>query len=278
MTQTLVRARKRAVPTLVLAGLAAAVIAALAAAGYGPGLATAAQAQYAPQNTVLPAISGTPAVGQTLTSTTGTWTGSPTSFGYQWTRCNAAGAACVALPGAIANTYVVQQADAGSRIRVNVTAVSASGSTQATSNPTAIVAPSGPGGQTPLPGGGISIPVTEVNAPERLIIDRVVFNPNPVRSRTQPIQVRVLIRDTRGFYVRGAQVFIRSTPLLTSTPPEQQTTTDGWVVFSIQPRAAEFPLRNGWNVQFFVRARKQGDNLLAGVSSRRLVQVRTARP
>jgi hypothetical protein len=42
------------------------------------------------------------------------------------------------------------------------------------------------------------------------------------------------------------------------------------------PRAT-FPLRNGYSVQFFVRARKQGDNVLAGVSTRRLVQVRTAR-
>jgi hypothetical protein len=277
MTQTLVRARKRAFPTLALAGLLAAVLAALAAIGYGPGLATAAQAQYAPQNTAPPTISGTPAVGQTLTASTGAWTGSPTSFTYQWTRCNAQGVSCVPIPAATATTYVVQQADVGSTIRVNVTAIAASGSTTATSNPTAVVPTPGPGGQTPLPGGGISIPVTEVNAPERLVIDRVVFTPNPVRSRTQPIQVRVLIRDTRGFHVRGAQVFLRSTPLLTSTPPEQQTTTDGWVVFRLEPRA-QFPLRNGWNVQFFVRARKEGDNLLAGVSSRRLVQVRTARP
>jgi hypothetical protein len=37
------------------------------------------------------------------------------------------------------------------------------------------------------------------------------------------------------------------------------------------------PLRNGYAIQYFVRARKQGDNPLAGVSGRRLVQVRTAR-
>jgi hypothetical protein len=36
-----------------------------------------------------------------------------------------------------------------------------------------------------------------------------------------------------------------------------------------------FPLRPGFNVQFFIRARKPGDNPLAGVSARRLVQVRT---
>lgn len=277
MTQTLVRARKRAVPTLVLAGVLAAGVAALAAIGYAPGIATAAQAQYAPQNTALPTISGTPAVGQTLTATTGTWTGAPTSFAYQWLRCNEAGAACGAIQGATNQTYVVQAADNTARLRVRVTATNATGSTAAESQPTAAVTQPGPGGQTPLPGGGVSIPVTEVSPPHRLVVERVVFTPNPVRSRLQPIQVRVLVRDTRGFYVRGALVFLRSTPLLTSTPPEQQTQTDGWVTFGIQPRG-EFPLRNGWNVQFFVRARKQGDNLLAGVSTRRLVQVRTARP
>jgi len=277
MTQTIQRAQKRALPTLVLAALLAGGVALLAALGYAPGVATA-QAQYAPQNTSPPTISGDARVGATLTATTGTWNGSPTSYAFQWQRCSPADPlTCTPITGATSNTYVVQQGDQGNRLRVVVTATNASGSTSAASNPTAVVQPAGPGGQTPLPGGGVSIPVTEVNPPERLVVERVEFSPNPVRSRQTPVQVRVLVRDTRGYYVRGALVFLRSTPLLTSTPPEQQTQTDGWVTFSVQP-TAEFPLRNGYNVQFFVRARKQGDNLLAGVSTRRLVQVRTARP
>jgi hypothetical protein len=76
--------------------------------------------------------------------------------------------------------------------------------------------------------------------------------------------------------VRGALVYIRSTPLHTSTPGETPTGDDGWVTFTVDPRAT-FPLGR-FNVQFFVRARKAGDPLLTGVSTRRLVQVRTARP
>ena len=71
-------------------------------------------------------------------------------------------------------------------------------------------------------------------------------------------------------------VFGRSTPLVTSAAGEQRTGQDGWATLRMTPQR-DFPLRRSYSVQFFVRARKQGDTLLAGVSTRRLVQVRTAR-
>lgn len=46
-----------------------------------------------------PKISGPAEVGLTLTATRGTWTGSPTSFHFQWLRCDTTGAACAAIPG-----------------------------------------------------------------------------------------------------------------------------------------------------------------------------------
>ena len=98
--------------------------------------------------------------------------------------------------------------------------------------------------------------------------------PNPVRSRHDPVTLRVHVSDSRGYYVRDALVFARSVPLLTSTPPEQRTGQDGWVTLQFLPQQ-DFPLRAGYNVQFFIRARKDGDNLLAGVSARRLLQVAT---
>lgn len=73
-----------------------------------------------PVNTVMPTVSGTVAVGSTLTVTNGTWSGGGVSPTYpkQWRRCNATGQSCVDIAGAIATTYVVTAADSGSRLRV----------------------------------------------------------------------------------------------------------------------------------------------------------------
>jgi hypothetical protein len=267
-------------PALVAAVVvvAALVVAAFGAVGYAAPDQTAAQAQYAPQNTALPAITGTAATGQTLTATTGTFSGDqPITYAFQWQRCDTAGAACVPIGGATAQTYVPATPDVGRTIRVVVTATNTLGSANATSAPTAVVRVGLPPGAIRLPSGLISIPVTSVTDLQRLVIRRVAFSPIPVRSRQTTITVRARVFDTRGFVVRGALVFVRSTPLVTTAMPERPTAQDGWVVFQTRPRST-FPLRNGYSVQFFARARKAGDDVLAGVSSRRLVQLRTASP
>ena len=81
----------------------------------------------APVKTVAPVISGTTTLGSVLTSTTGTWTNSPSSFAYQWISG-------VLNVGTNANTYTLVQADSASAITCVVTATNASGSTPATSN------------------------------------------------------------------------------------------------------------------------------------------------
>jgi hypothetical protein len=108
-------------------------------------------AQLAPKSTVLPTISGTAAVGQTLTATTGTWSGKPTTFAYQWQRCDASGANCIDTAGATGQSYVVTDADVGATLRVAVTASSASKSTTATSAPTGVVQAAGAPVSTSLP-------------------------------------------------------------------------------------------------------------------------------
>ncbi len=67
------------------------------------------------------AISGQARIGQTLTASQGTWSGNPTSFHYQWLRCDAGGSNCTPV-GTDAATYALTDADVGSTIRVDVSA------------------------------------------------------------------------------------------------------------------------------------------------------------
>ncbi len=80
-----------------------------------------------------PAISGTAQDEQTLTAEDGTWTESPTSFTYQWQRCDSSGNNCNPISGASASTYGLTPADVGSTVKVIVTAKNTAGETPATS-------------------------------------------------------------------------------------------------------------------------------------------------
>jgi hypothetical protein len=146
---------RRRWPAAVLIAGAALAIGALVGAPH-TGLAAAAAA---PGNTATPTISGTPQENATLTADNGTWSGSPTSYAYAWSRCNSNGDSCTTIAGVTAKTYVLQQADVGDTIRVTVTATNADGSTQATSAPTAVVssavAPTGT--QAPTVSGTVQI-------------------------------------------------------------------------------------------------------------------------
>lgn len=82
-----------------------------------------------PSNTVAPVITGTAVVGQTLSSTTGTWTGAPTpTYAYQWKRNGSN------IASATSSTYTLVQADATFAITCAVTATNVAGSAEATSN------------------------------------------------------------------------------------------------------------------------------------------------
>jgi hypothetical protein len=91
----------------------------------------------APSHVTLPAIAGTPQVGQSLAATTGSWRGtSPIRFTYAWERCDLLGASCTPIAGATA--YTVTAGDVGFRLTVVVTAKNRVGSTSATALPTAV--------------------------------------------------------------------------------------------------------------------------------------------
>jgi hypothetical protein len=101
-------------------------------------------ASTAPQNTARPTVEGPAQVGETLAAEEGSWTNAPTSFTYQWQRCDLDAVACAAVPGATGKTYGVRTADIGFRLRVTVTARNAAGAGAATSEPSPLVIPSAP--------------------------------------------------------------------------------------------------------------------------------------
>jgi hypothetical protein len=231
-----------------------------------PGVVQASSTAGPPVNTSPPAISGTPQQNQTLSATTGTWNGGkPQAYAFQWRRCDSVGGSCVDISGATASTYVPTADDLGHALRVRVTARNSLGSRSSTSTPTAAVAKAAvPSGQT--------ISVNDVALPNRLIIDRLQFVPLFLRSRA-PFTARFHVSDSQGHPVQGALVFVVGIPFgNTTTPPEQATGADGWVTFTIRP-TFRLPLVPRGNQPFFVRARKPGERLIAGVSTRRLVNL-----
>jgi hypothetical protein len=80
-----------------------------------------------PVNSDLPVISGTPTRGNVLAASTGSWTNAPTSYTYQWQRCDSAGANCVNIASATSNTYTLTSTDVTKRIRCGVIATNGSG-------------------------------------------------------------------------------------------------------------------------------------------------------
>jgi hypothetical protein len=232
------------------------------------GIVQSASAAGPARNTAPPTISGTPQAGQTLTASNGTWVGAqPTSFAYQWRRCDASGGSCSDIGNATGKTYKLTTADQGTTVRVRVTGRNARGSSSATSAPTAVVAKAeAPGGST--------VSVTEVSLPNRLVIDQYSFGPSRLRRHGRLI-ARFHVSDTRSHSVMGALVFVEGVPLGQVAPShaEAPTASDGWVSFNIRA-SSRLQLRGANRYAFFLRARKPGEDPLGGVSARRLVAVR----
>ncbi len=152
-----------------------------------------------------------------------------------------------------------------------MTARNSDGSSTASSDATEKVAGTAP------PAGG-ALPISSVTPPNRLVVDSVRFNPNPITSANATITIRVRVTDAQAHRpVSGALVFVRSTPQVTTSTPETKTGSDGWATLTTRPeRDFGIVFRPNYNLQFFVRTREPGGDLLAGISGRRLVQVALA--
>ena len=219
-------------------------------------------------------------VGSTLTATTGTWTGSPSSYRLRWTRCPASGSApdasdCATISGATTSSYAPGTADVGERLRVRVTATNATGSTTVASNATAVVRAAATKPPPPVSNGcaktGGTVPVGGVSAPARLTIDQTQISPSTVSFGTRSLVGRFHVSACGGS-VEGALVYVTAVPYgQFARANEQATGADGWATLQFTALAG-FPVSTKQQLLvMFVRARKSGENLLGGISSRRLV-------
>jgi hypothetical protein len=232
-----------------------------------------AASQAKPVNQRPPTIAGTPEVGSTLTAREGEWTGSPTDYDYAWRRCDSDGGSCSLISGAEDKTYVLKKVDQGNTIRARVTAQNADGRTTATSVPTAVIREAQ---TTPPP---VSTPcdkspvvASELKAPERLLIAGQQVSPSVVVGSTEAIVARYRVTACNGKPVRGALVYVTAVPYnMFTVPPEATTDADGWAELRMS-RQRGFPATPRQQLLvMFVRARGPGENLLGGISTRRLV-------
>jgi hypothetical protein len=273
------RQTKKLLPrALIAAAITAALIVPLTLFSALGSAQTAAQAQYAPTNTTPPSISGTPVEGNVLTANPGVWSEADGTFAYQWLRCNTTGAACAAIASATQQTYTLATADVGATIRVRVTAKNATGSTDAQSPQTALVQakpaapPTATTTTTTTTSAGKTVQASAVALPSRLIVDRVRFSPSRLSSRSAFVG-RFHVSTTGNQSVQGALVFALGLPYSWArSAPEAASDASGWATVTFTPTRS-FPLRHGTSLVVFVRARVPGQNVLAGASTRRLVQV-----
>jgi hypothetical protein len=237
----------------------------------GPAEGTAAPTAP-PNNLDPPTITGTAKVGGVLTAATGRWSGNPTNYAYSWRRCDADGGSCAAISGANEKTYTLKPVDAGNTLRVRVTARNADGTTQATSVPTGVVSAEPVPAPTGCPAGTGTIQAEQLSPPARLQIDRQDIAPPVATGSTETITARFHVSACGGRSVQGALVYVTAVPYRQFTiPAEQGTGADGWAQLTMG-RLEGFPAASRQQLLvMFVRARKNGENLLGGVSTRRLV-------
>jgi hypothetical protein len=268
------RAKRR---HLFLGGVLGAAAALTAVVGLGVLAATGSAASAEkPRNTSPPTVTGTPQEGQTLTGRRGEWTNRPTDFNFFWMRCDKTGGSCANISGATAATYRLTSADVGDTIRFKVEATNADGSTNATSVPSAVIAAATqPPPASGCPAGNGPVSVSSVNLPARLLVDQMQFSPSVVRRETQHVIARFHVSNTCGQAVQGALVYVTAVPFgQLSVPNEQPTDQGGWAEVDLRTLAG-FPVSPRQQlIAMFVRARKPGGNLLAGISTRRLVSLR----
>ncbi len=127
--------------------------------------ATKFVANRPPVNDVAPgwkdgAATANPSVGQLLRASVGAWSGPELNMTAAWQRCSPTGDACVTIPGATTQEYIILPADIGKRLRYLISASNPGGSLALATPLTGVVQAAASGVDRPMAvtGDGMTVP------------------------------------------------------------------------------------------------------------------------
>ena len=174
---------------------------------------------------------------------------------------------------------MLKAVDIGNTIRFKVQATNGDGSTSASSVPTAVITaatkptppPTTPA--TGCPANGNPDQVSQMSLPARLILDQFDPQPSTLGGGTQSFVLRVHVTSTCGGPVQGALVYGTPTPFNQFRETQSNSGSDGWATLTFG-RQPNFPVNGKQQIlAMFLRASKPGENILAGITAYRLVNV-----
>ena len=117
--------------------------------------------------------------------------------------------------------------------------------------------------------------MNDITPPAHLLLDGQQSDPGVVTGSTNDVTLRYHVSSSCGQSVGGALVYTTAVPFNQwSIPAEAATGSDGWVSVTMH-RLKGFPVGPHQQlIALFARARKSGESLLGGISTRRLFSVR----
>ena len=109
------------------------------------------------------------------------------------------------------------------------------------------------------------------------MIDQTQVSPSTITYATRSLTVRFHVTACKG-NVQGALVFVTAVPYgMFGAANEQTTGSDGWATLQFTALAG-FPVSQKQQLLvMFVRVRKSGEDILGGISGRRLVSFHVSR-
>ena len=116
--------------------------------------------------------------------------------------------------------------------------------------------------------------VAEITPPARLQITGFQVLSGPINAHTNSFTLKVRVGSTCSVKIKGAIVYATAVPYNQFGVPAEETTGNDGTAILVFHRAGNYPASTKQGqLTLFIRARKPGEDPLAGISSRRLVAV-----